>query len=147
VAVHVDRLSLHVLHDEKVGVLVLADVVQEADPGMIERGNGFRLPSELLSQIGTPPGRHFDRDSPVQTRIPCAIDVPHSSRADPWTDFVRTDPPSLEIAGRCAAVGHCGSFEKGARPEIGVHQRLHFLPQRRVVRTGVRQEHASAGRR
>jgi uncharacterized protein (DUF433 family) len=86
VAVRVDWLSLDVFHDQKVDGVVVADIVEEANPRMVESRNGLRLSGELLSQVaalGESVCPHLDCDTPIQSRVPCAIDIAHSARGYP----------------------------------------------------------------
>ena len=45
------RLALEILHDEKGGALVIADVVQRADVGVIELGDRPRFAIETLAEL------------------------------------------------------------------------------------------------
>ena len=53
-----DRPPVNVLHDQK----IRADVVNLADVGMIERGDGFGFTLEALAELLA---RNFDRDVPI----------------------------------------------------------------------------------
>jgi hypothetical protein len=150
VAVRVDWLSLDVFHDQKVDGVVVADIVEEANPRMVESRNGLRLSGEPLSQVaalGESVCPHLDCDTPIQSRVPCAIDIAHSARAYPVAHLVRPDAPTLEIASHSATVRLCGVFEKSARPKRRLNQRFDLLAQFGVVETGFGKEGVSVQRR
>ncbi len=46
-----ESLAFEILHDQEVGAVLAADVVQRADIGMLKRGNGFGLALHALFQF------------------------------------------------------------------------------------------------
>ena len=97
------RLAFDELHHQ-VGQLALpADVIERADVGVIELGNGVRFVIEAVAEpgIGREHRRHdFDRDNPIEARVLGPIDFAHAALADERQDFVRAKP----VAG---GQGHC----------------------------------------
>ncbi len=89
------RFSSHELHDQepdRFGNRRVADVIQRADVGMIERRNGACFELEALAQfrIGRQLTRqHFDRDQAIEAGIPGAIDFTHPTRAERIENLVR----------------------------------------------------------
>ncbi len=72
--------SFQVLHDQKVAAVLVADVVEGADVGMIQRGDGPRFPIEplpgfwALRQVGR---KNFDGYCALQARVPGAVHLTH----------------------------------------------------------------------
>ncbi len=75
------RLALHQLHDEVVGT----DVVQRADVGMIQRGDGAGFALESIAEVL---GRHLDGDVAADAGIVRAVDDAHSACANLRDDLV-----------------------------------------------------------
>ncbi len=84
-----NRRSVNVLHD----YIIRADIVNLADVGMIQRGDGFGFTFQSVAELRT---GNFDCDVPIQTRVSGAIHFSHTSRANGSEDFVR----ARFIAGR-----------------------------------------------
>jgi hypothetical protein len=78
------RLTVDVLHDE----IVRTHVIERADVGMIQRGDGFGFPLEALREMR---GGNLDRDFAIQPRIACPIHLAHSTSADGRKYFVRSE--------------------------------------------------------
>ena len=96
---------LPVLHDEKRDALLLADVIERADVGMIELRDDARFPMEALAELrvgGELVGLDFDRDNPIQPRIARAIDLAHAAGGVKTLDPIRAEgSPGLErVPGR-----------------------------------------------
>src|SRR5215470_1980371 len=71
----------------------MAYVVEHADMGMIEVGNGFGFALETLFANGVRTelrGENLDGDAAIQTRIFGAINLSHPARTERDTDLVRT---------------------------------------------------------
>ena len=79
------RLALEELHDEVVGPVLVADVVEHADVRMREREIVFASRSKPLPQLrrgGHVRGQHLDRDVASQPRVLRPVDLAHSAGAD-----------------------------------------------------------------
>ena len=79
--------------------LLLAPVVDRRDVGMRQRRNRVRFAFEPRQRFRTGCDRRrndLDRDVTVQTRIACALDLPHATRSKRGADVIRADA----IAGR-----------------------------------------------
>ena len=74
----------HVLHDQVVG----ADVVEGADVGMVEGGDGVGF---LLEAAGEADQRSLNGDVAVEARVASAPDFAHAPFADRREDFVVTE--------------------------------------------------------
>ncbi len=73
-----------VLHDQEVDSILLADVVQDTDVGMVETGDrsGFALKSfSQLRLVSKMRGQDLDGNSAVQASITGLVDFSHSARA------------------------------------------------------------------
>ena len=75
------RLAVDQLHDQVIG----ADVVQRADVGMIQRGDGAGFALEALSETLH---RNFDGNVAVQAGIASPVHLAHPALADGPEDFV-----------------------------------------------------------
>jgi hypothetical protein len=88
------RLSFQVLHDEIGSPILFANVVQCANVRMIERRDDARLAVEPLAEVrvGSQAFRQdFERDGPIQARVPRAVHLAHSACADGGFNLVRTE--------------------------------------------------------
>jgi hypothetical protein len=79
-----NRRPVNVLNDQ----IIRSDIINLANIGMIQRGNGFRFALETLAELR---GADFDRDDPVQAGIPSLIDLAHAAGADGLQDLIRTE--------------------------------------------------------
>ena len=75
------RLAFDVFHHQVIG----ADVVDLADVGMVERGDGFGFALEAFGELG---GGDFDGDVAVEAGVVGAVDFAHAAGADGGLDFV-----------------------------------------------------------
>ncbi len=75
------RFALDVLHHQ----VIRADVVQRANVGMIQRGDGPRLLLEALGELFV---GDFDGYNAVQPRVAGLVDDTHPARADGFEDLV-----------------------------------------------------------
>src|SRR5688572_24329688 len=89
------RLALQQLHDDEPRTIrTLADVVNGADVGMVERRNRPRLAFETLKRLAVGSerlGEHFERHNPVQPHVVGTINLAHAAAADRGDDLVRTE--------------------------------------------------------
>ena len=74
-----DELREQVALDEFHHQVVRADVVEGADVGVIERGNGSGFAFEAISELAR---RDFDGDRAAQARVRAAVDFAHAAFAD-----------------------------------------------------------------
>ncbi len=89
-----ERLAIDVFHDEVDDPVLLAHVVDRADVGMVQRGDGSRLALEPRAPLRIGHERrshHLDRDRAIETCVPRAIDLAHPPRAERCCDFVGTE--------------------------------------------------------
>ena len=74
--------------------MVLADVVERADVGMIELRNHARLAVEALAKLsicGELGRERLDRDDAVESRVAGFVDLAHAARARGCDDFIRPE--------------------------------------------------------
>ena len=76
--------AFQVLHHEVVG----ADVVQDADVRMIQRGDGPRF---VLDALALPGHERLDRHSPAQAGVEGLVDLPHATGTQLGEDFIRAE--------------------------------------------------------
>jgi len=83
--------ALHQFHDDIRSVLVLTDVVDGANAGMIQGGGGAGFTPEALQGgpiLGYPLQEELDGDLPPKAGVLCPIDFAHSTSPDPFEDLV-----------------------------------------------------------
>ena len=86
-----ERPTLQALHDQEVGIALLADVVQSADVRVVQGCNsaGLTLEPLLEIRIGSYMLRqHFDGDGAVKARVSRPVDLPHPPGADQADNLV-----------------------------------------------------------
>jgi hypothetical protein len=89
------RLPVEMGHDQIVGAIDTADVVDAADVGMLERRDRLGLafetgaPLRIAGDLGR---QHLDRDRPIEARVAGPIDLPHTAGADRGGHFIRAEP-------------------------------------------------------
>ena len=86
-----ERRALHVFHDNEVNAVLPAYVVQRADVGMIQAGDGFGLALEALPAhriVREMRRKNLDGDRTVQARVQRPINLAHSARAERRDNFV-----------------------------------------------------------
>jgi hypothetical protein len=89
-----ERLSVEMRHDQEVGTVDRADVVDGANVRMLERGHGTRFPLETCAQIGIVGdcfGKDFDRDRSVEARVAGFVDLAHPARAKGRENLIRAE--------------------------------------------------------
>src|SRR5262249_11876216 len=91
----VERLALEQFHhDELAERPVLADIVNRADVGMVERRDGTCLALEALECVGVRVEvlrERFQRDDPAEARVSRAIHLAHAARSERADDFIGAD--------------------------------------------------------
>ena len=88
------RLAFEALHDEIVGAVLMADVIENTDVRMIQAGNCpcFALEALLVDGVIRNLRReNFDRDGAVEARIARAKDFAHAARTQRGDNFIRTE--------------------------------------------------------
>jgi hypothetical protein len=96
------RMSFEMLHDEEanrfaacgVGINGLADVVERADVGVIERGYRAGLAFEAGPPIAVdlkPFGEDFDGDSAIEPCVPCFVHLAHAAGTNQPDDLVGSE--------------------------------------------------------
>src|SRR5262245_50045207 len=79
-----ERLALEILHDEEAGAVLLADIEERTDVGMMEArdGPGFLIESSASLRLSVDVGaQYFDGDDAIQARVPCPVDLAHAASA------------------------------------------------------------------
>ena len=84
-------LTVQVLHHQVIDPVLMANIVQRADMGMAQAGDGLGLTVEPFAQLritGEVLGQNLDGDVAIEARILGAIDLAHSSGAESRHDLV-----------------------------------------------------------
>ena len=82
----------------------LADVVKDADMGMVQRGDRARLTIETLARlrvVGDVRRQHLDGDRSAEARVARAVHLAHPAGTNPSAELVRTDLRTFQIRGDC----------------------------------------------
>ena len=85
------RRSRHVLHRDEVDALVVSNVVDRDDVGMIQRGGGARFVDESLPALLVDcsfVADQLDGHGPAETRVDGAVHHPHAAFTDRRQDLV-----------------------------------------------------------
>ena len=85
------RVALQVLHDQEVPPVVLADVEQGADVGVVEGRQQLRLALEAREALGIGDerrGQDLDRDVAIELGVARTIHLAHSACPERAEDFV-----------------------------------------------------------
>jgi hypothetical protein len=88
----VERLPFDILHHQKVDAVLVADVVKDADVGMVQARDSACLTFEPLAALviaGEMFGKHFDGNGAVEARVFGAIHFTHAAGSERGYDFVR----------------------------------------------------------
>jgi hypothetical protein len=89
----VQGLALKILHDQKLGALLRANVVEVTDMRVIEGGNRpcFALEASFQLRIGTQVrGKNFNCDITAQTRVAGSIHLSHAASTKWHSNFIGT---------------------------------------------------------
>ena len=84
-------LAFEKLHDEVVGAGVRADVVEMADVGMIERGDGAGLALHALlefGRVGEMCSENFNGYDAIEPSVAGAVDLAHAARSERRLNFI-----------------------------------------------------------
>ena len=89
----VQRLTIEQFHDEERHGR-RADVVDRADPGMVERRDRLGLALEALERLrrGRVGWKDLDGDQPIEARVARAVDLAHATRTQRSEDLVGAEP-------------------------------------------------------
>ena len=82
-------LAANQLHGDVGATVDLADLVNDGDVRMLERGGGLRLLDEAPTPIGVVGqivGQDLERDIAIQPRVGGAVDNAHAAAADLFSD-------------------------------------------------------------
>ena len=88
------RLAFQKLHHEERRAIVLADVVERADVGVVQAGDGLRFPREARAAIRIGAqfcGQDLDGDCAVETGVAFLVDLAHAAGADSRLDLVGSE--------------------------------------------------------
>ncbi len=83
------RFTVHQLHDQ----IVVPDIMQRADVGMIQCGHRARLAPEAFPRmriIIDVRRQYLDRDGALQPRVVSFVDLPHPAAAEQLVDAIRS---------------------------------------------------------
>ena len=79
------RLAFEKFGDKKADAVLLPDVVNSEDVGMIQRAQDFRLMLETMKAVGIrgeSGGQNFQSDRAIETRVTGAINLAHAACAE-----------------------------------------------------------------
>ena len=80
-----ERLALHVLHDDVVRAVDLAPVVDADEVGVVQAGGGLGLAAEALDEGGVVEEalqQHLERHAAAQGEVLAEVDVGHAAAAE-----------------------------------------------------------------
>jgi hypothetical protein len=89
-----ERFALQELHDQERPAVLVPDVVERADVGMIQLRDRPRLAVEPFAKLrvgGQRFGQDLDRDDAIEPRIASLIDLAHAARSDGGENLVRAE--------------------------------------------------------
>src|SRR5437667_5893097 len=89
-----EGLPFQILHHEVIGAVLMADIVEHANVGVVEARDRLRLALETrfhLCVIGEMRRKDFDGDRAIQARIAGFVNLALPTRADGGKDFVRAE--------------------------------------------------------
>jgi hypothetical protein len=85
---------LEILHDQKVHTVLVADVIEGADAGVRETGDGLCFPVEpslAVRILGEMRRENLDHDRAAKPRVTRPIDLAHSSGPERREYFVGSE--------------------------------------------------------
>ena len=106
------RLAFEMLHHEVVRCRRAADVVDAADVGMVERGDGARLALEACPQVrivSDVARQDLDRDRAIEARVARLVDLAHAAGADGRREL-RTGRDARLLVAASRVDGACGLY-------------------------------------
>src|SRR5450631_1817273 len=90
----VEALALQVFHHQKIDSVLMADVMQGTDVGMVQRRNHPRFAIETvlgLRVVGKMGRQNLDGNGAVKAGVAGTVDFSHSASAKGSEDFVRSE--------------------------------------------------------
>ena len=121
------RLALEMRHDQVVGAIDAADVVDAADVGMIQRSDSSCLAFEAGSQIRIVSDftrQNLDRHRAIEAGVAGFVDLAHATRAKRAEDFVGAETGAGEKCQRCPPSAAC--VERDCRVNLTSRRRARF---------------------
>ena len=88
-----ERLAFDVLHDQIVGAVLTANVIERANIWMVQAGDGAGFTFETLAHLRCVCQmwrENFQRYGTRKTRVSRAVNFTHATRANRRNDFVGT---------------------------------------------------------
>ncbi len=116
------RGPLDELHREVLLALVLADLVDRHDVGMVEVGRRLGLGAEPLDVAarGEAAGEdHLERDDPVERRLPRLVDDPHPAPGDLLQQLVVAEVADGRQRGVAVRLDRAGRVQPAGQPQRG----------------------------
>ena len=86
-----ERNAVEKFHDDVRFAVLLTNVMNGADVGMVEGGGGLRFPFEARKRLGVfghVVGQEFERDAAMQAGVVRFINNPHTTAAESFDDPV-----------------------------------------------------------
>ena len=99
------RLALEMRHDQVVRAIDAADVVDAADVGMVQRGDGAGLALEPGPQIGIASNltrQDLDGDRSIEACVAGSVDLAHAAGSEGGDDLIRAEPGAGAESQTCA---------------------------------------------
>ena len=87
----VERLAFQVLHDQILGPVLVANVMERADVRMCESGNRFGLALEARLQLGIGRGKDLDRHRAIEACVARLVDFAEAARTERRKDVIRAE--------------------------------------------------------
>ena len=87
-----ERFAFQALHNDEIDSILVADIMENADIGMIQAGYGFGFAFEALSGLGVRGqvvGQDLDCDLAVEAGVAGTVNFSHATGAERRDDFVR----------------------------------------------------------
>src|SRR5690349_10557560 len=82
------RLAFEQFHRDIANAILLPDIMNSADIGVVERRDGARLLFEPITEAAQ---GSLDGHAPAEPRVARFVNLPHSSRAKCTEDFIRAE--------------------------------------------------------
>ena len=112
------RLARDVLHGDERLAVVLADVVDGDDVGVLQPRRQPRLALEALAHVGVVDAQHLDRDEAIDRRIEGEEQRAHPALAEAFADAVAIDGlrqlHGVRVTSRAASSSDCAAVTSPA---------------------------------
>ncbi len=89
-----ERLPFEELHNQVIGAILRADVIEMTNVRMIQRGNGLGLALHALFQFRRRRkmgGKNFNRDGTIQAGVSGTVNFSHAAGTEHGKDFIRPE--------------------------------------------------------